>query len=65
MKKLAVMMSLMTMLVAAVACADELAVGANAPKFSLVNAVDGKTVARPQAFLNEAKTPSGKLVDAS
>ena len=44
MKKL-VVMSLMTMLVAAVACADELAVGANAPKFSLVNAVDGKTVA--------------------
>jgi peroxiredoxin len=44
MKKL-VVMTLMTMLVAAMACADELAVGASAPKFSLVNAVDGKTVA--------------------
>jgi peroxiredoxin len=44
MKKL-VVMSLMIMLVAAVAGADELAVGANAPKFALVNAVDGKAVA--------------------
>jgi len=36
---------------AATACfaADELAVGAEAPKFSLVNAVDGKTVAGPGA----------------
>jgi len=32
------------MLVAACANADELAIGAAAPKFSLVNAVDGKTV---------------------
>jgi thiol-disulfide isomerase/thioredoxin len=42
MKKLTVIFSL---LFAAVAFADELAVGAKAPAFSLVNAVDGKTVA--------------------
>jgi len=45
MKKLLVAISLLTLLVAAVACADELAAGASAPPFSLVNAVDGKTVA--------------------
>jgi thiol-disulfide isomerase/thioredoxin len=45
MKKLMVMMTLTMMLVAAVACADEVAIGAKAPQFSLVNAVDGKTVA--------------------
>jgi thiol-disulfide isomerase/thioredoxin len=33
------------LLIATVACAEELAVGAKAPAFSLVNAVDGKTVA--------------------
>lgn len=35
------------LLVSAVACAnaDELSIGAKAPQFSLVNAVDGKTVA--------------------
>jgi thiol-disulfide isomerase/thioredoxin len=44
MKKL-VLVSLMTTLIAVVACAEELAVGAKAPQFSLVNAVDGKTVA--------------------
>jgi thiol-disulfide isomerase/thioredoxin len=44
MKKL-VLVSLMTTLIVAVACAEELAVGAKAPQFSLVNAVDGKTVA--------------------
>lgn len=38
--------ALMTLLAATVACADEqLAVGAKAPKFSLVNATDGKTIA--------------------
>jgi thiol-disulfide isomerase/thioredoxin len=42
MKKLLVVLSLM---IATVAVADELAVGAAAPAFSLVNAVDGKTVA--------------------
>lgn len=44
MKKLFVSMLLAT---AATACfaADELAIGASAPKFSLVNAVDGQTVA--------------------
>jgi thiol-disulfide isomerase/thioredoxin len=44
MKKLFVV-TLMMLSLAAVACADELAVGAHAPKFALVNAVDGKTVA--------------------
>jgi thiol-disulfide isomerase/thioredoxin len=45
MKKIYVM-SLMTLLFAGVACAgDQLAIGATAPGFSLVNAVDGKTVA--------------------
>lgn len=41
----------MLLVAAATACfaADELAVGASAPKFSLVNAVDGKTVAGPGA----------------
>jgi len=40
----------MLLVAAATACfADELAVGAAAPKFSLVNAVDGKTVAGPGA----------------
>ena len=39
-------LALMTVLVATVACAQEqLAVGAKAPQFSLVNATDGKTVA--------------------
>ncbi len=39
-------LAFMTLLFAAVACADEqLAVGAKAPKFALVNAVDGTTVA--------------------
>jgi thiol-disulfide isomerase/thioredoxin len=33
------------MLAAAIASADELAIGAKAPQFALVNAVDGKTVA--------------------
>lgn len=43
MKKLGVMMALV--LIAGVACAQEqLAVGAKAPAFSLVNAVDGQTV---------------------
>ncbi|HKR67124.1 MAG TPA: redoxin domain-containing protein, partial [Thermoanaerobaculia bacterium] len=42
MKKLFVMM---LMFVAVAAFADELAVGAQAPRFSLVNAMDGKTVA--------------------
>ena len=42
MKKLAVVF---TLLFAVAAFADELAVGAKAPAFSLVNAVDGKTVA--------------------
>lgn len=43
MKKLLVVTSL---LIASVACAGEqVAIGANAPAFSLVNAVDGKTVA--------------------
>ncbi len=32
------------LLIASVACADELAIGAKAPAFSLVNAADGKTV---------------------
>ena len=44
MKKL-LWMSLMTLIFAGVACAgDQLAIGATAPGFSLVNAVDGKTV---------------------
>lgn len=39
-------LALMTVLVATIACAQEqLAVGAKAPQFSLVNATDGKTVA--------------------
>ncbi|HET8796204.1 MAG TPA: thioredoxin family protein [Thermoanaerobaculia bacterium] len=42
MKKLLVVSML---LVAAVACAEELAVGAKAPAFALVNATDGATVA--------------------
>jgi peroxiredoxin len=41
---------LVTILLAAVACsAEEVAVGANAPEFSLVNAADGKTVAMKPA----------------
>ncbi len=40
---------LITLLVAMVAGADEIAVGANAPAFSLVNAADGKTVAMKPA----------------
>jgi len=41
---------LITLLVASIACADEeVAVGANAPEFSLVNATDGKTVAMKPA----------------
>jgi thiol-disulfide isomerase/thioredoxin len=52
MKKIAAL-TLVTLLFAAVACAqvppnaptnDQLAVGAKAPKFALVNAIDGKTV---------------------
>jgi len=43
MKKLFVM-TLMLLSLAAAACADELPSGAHAPKFALVNAVDGKTV---------------------
>jgi thiol-disulfide isomerase/thioredoxin len=44
MKKIAAL-TFVTLLVAAVACADEqLAVGAKAPKFALVNAADGATV---------------------
>lgn len=43
MKKFSVV--LLLMMIAAVAGADELAVGTKAPAFSLVNAVDGKTVA--------------------
>ena len=42
MKKLGVVALI---LIASVACAQELAVGTKAPAFSLVNAVDGKTVA--------------------
>jgi thiol-disulfide isomerase/thioredoxin len=42
-KRIAVM--LLTLSVAAVACAEQLAIGAKAPAFALVNAVDGKTVA--------------------
>lgn len=38
-------LALMMLLVAGVAGAEELAIGAKAPTFSLVNAVDGKTVA--------------------
>jgi peroxiredoxin len=45
MKKLLLVISFLTLLVAAMACADELAAGKSAPPFSLVNAVDGKTVA--------------------
>ncbi|HYI10254.1 MAG TPA: thioredoxin family protein [Thermoanaerobaculia bacterium] len=41
--------TLMTLMVAAVACANELAVGTKAPAFSLVNAIDGKTVAMKPA----------------
>jgi peroxiredoxin len=37
------------MLIATIACADELAVGAKAPEFSLVNAVDGETVSMKAA----------------
>ena len=44
MKRL-VLMTLLVALVATVACADELGVGSKAPQFSLVNAVDGKTIA--------------------
>jgi len=44
MKKFAVI-TLVSLLFAVVACAEELAVGAKAPAFSLVNATDGKTVA--------------------
>ena len=40
---------LITLLVAMVAGADEIAVGTNAPAFSLVNAADGKTVAMKPA----------------
>ncbi|HJQ40390.1 MAG TPA: thioredoxin family protein [Thermoanaerobaculia bacterium] len=40
---------LITLLVATVAFADEIAVGANAPAFSLVNAADGSTVAMKPA----------------
>ncbi len=42
MKKL---LALATLMFAAIACADELAVGAKAPAFTLVNAVDGAEVA--------------------
>jgi len=39
-----------TILIATVACAgDQVAIGANAPAFSLVNAVDGKTIAMKPA----------------
>lgn len=44
MRKL-VLVALLGLMFAAVACADELAVGGQAPAFSLVNAVDGKSVA--------------------
>lgn len=37
-------LTLLMLLFAVVACAEELAVGAKAPQFSLVNAVDGETV---------------------
>lgn len=43
--KRVVLVTLITVVAAVVACAEELAVGANAPQFSLVNAVDGKTIA--------------------
>jgi thiol-disulfide isomerase/thioredoxin len=43
MKKLAILTIILTAL-AGVACADEIPVGAKAPGFSLVNAVDGSTV---------------------
>jgi peroxiredoxin len=48
MKKL-VLVTLIGLLFATVATADELAVGAQAPAFSLVNASDGKTVAMTPA----------------
>jgi thiol-disulfide isomerase/thioredoxin len=38
-----------TVLIAGAACADEVAIGAKAPAFSLVNAVDGTTVAMKPA----------------
>lgn len=39
-----VLIGALVMLAATLACAEELAVGAKAPEFSLVNAVDGETV---------------------
>ncbi len=48
MRKL-VLVTLMGLIVAAVACAEEVAVGAQAPPFSLVNALDGATVAMKPA----------------
>jgi len=42
MRKLAVL--IMALALASVACAEEIAIGAQAPGFSLVNAVDGQTV---------------------
>lgn len=43
MKKLSAL-TFAALLIAAVACADELAIGSKAPQFKLVNATDGKTV---------------------
>jgi thiol-disulfide isomerase/thioredoxin len=40
-----VLVGMLLMLVAGIVCAEELAVGAKAPDFTLVNAVDGKEVA--------------------
>ena len=40
---------LITLLVATAVCADEIAIGTQAPAFSLVNAADGKTVAMKPA----------------
>jgi len=48
MKKV-ILAGLVMSLVAVVACADELAVGTNAPEFSLVNAVDGEKVSMKAA----------------
>ena len=51
MRKLAVL--IMALALASVACAEEIAIGAQAPGFSLVNAVDGQTV--------EMKPTDGRL----
>jgi thiol-disulfide isomerase/thioredoxin len=45
MKRFSMLLSIVTVFAACLAVADEVAVGSKAPAFSLVNAVDGKTVA--------------------